>query len=188
MIQLLIYAGIAVVALGAIYGVDRSRQAVGERRIEAKYAPITEQCKALQNEKPADCAAAMRDAVKGRDTAVAANKSLDEQFTTFRAMHNKAIEDANAEYESLKARKAQRATEIAPKLADIRMQQFDYIVATKGGGLSCPQLDIELEKLAPQRFRDYGPATEPSTPPGAVRVVPPAPSPTRPVNPLRPKP
>src|SRR5436190_9112529 len=114
----LIWVGIALAALAALYGLDKSRQNIGKAQVRAELAPITEQCKAIGNEKPTDCAKALRDAIKGRDDCIAANKSLDDQFATFRAMHNQAIEFEHEQFNKAKARKAQAATEAAPKLAD----------------------------------------------------------------------
>src|SRR5690349_12928174 len=60
MVQLIAYAAIAAVALGAIYGFDKSRQNIGRDAQRALDAPVLEQCKAMNAPKPADCAVAIR--------------------------------------------------------------------------------------------------------------------------------
>lgn len=191
MIQLLIYAGIAIAILGAVYGVDKSRQAIGERRVLAQWAPTIEECKALGNAKPVDCANAIRAAVNGRDTCLAANKSLDEQFETFRAMHNAEVKAANEAYERAKGARAKSTADAAPKLADLAMAKFDAAVAAKGGGFSCEQMDAALLKEAERKTRYYGTATESAPIPDGPRIVEPASKPAerpQPTNPLKAKP
>lgn len=187
----LIWIAIAAAALAALYGLDVSRQNIGKAKVRAELAPITEQCKAMGNEKPADCAVAIRTAITGRDTCLAANKSLDEQFATFRKMHNDAIEFEHQEYAKTQARKAAAKTESAPKLAEIAIEKFNMIVAAKGGGLSCDQMDDALLREAERRQRFYGaPTAAQQQRPPEVRIVEPPTTPARPtvVNPLKPKP
>lgn len=192
LLELALLAGGAVFVMGVVYWIDVSRQNIGAAKQIAKYAPVIEQCKAMGNEDPAKCAVAIRAAITGRDTCLAANKSLDDQFAAFRKQHNEEIEAAHAEYKNAQARKAQAVTANAPRLADLAMEKFNLITsATKGEGMTCAEFDAAALEEAKRKFKFYGPAAMPEAPKGGLRVVDePAPAmPTRPpaVNPLRPK-
>lgn len=192
LIEILIYAGIAAVVLGAVYGFDVSRQNIGKAKVRAELAPITEQCKAMGNEDPAKCAVAIRTIITNNQTCEAANKSLGQQIDTIIKTHNAEVDAAHAEYEKAKARKTQSAATSAPRLADLAMEKFNLIAASTKAGMSCDELDAALLKEAQRKVKFYGPATPAEPPKGGLRIVdePPQPAPTRPaaVNPLRPKP
>lgn len=172
MIQLIIYGVIAIGALGAIYAIDKSRQAVGERRVEAKYAPIAEQCKAINVPDAPDCAKAMRQNIADRDKAVLANRSLDEQFTAFRRQHDESVKALAKESERIVYVKQAATKEAQPKLEQIALDKFNLIVSLgKGNGISCDQLDAALLEEARKRQRDYGKASAAPPPaPGTLKL------------------
>lgn len=204
LISLAIYAGIAVAALGAIYAFDKSRQNVGAEKVRAELAPITEACRMFADKiNPADCAGHMRTAVADRDTAKAANVTLQADLARL-LLERQACSDAVQRLErrgaaaaaAVAARKPaddRRIAEITPAL----LAAIEVLGLPEPAG-TCEQRlalrDARLKVMAEQRARDF-PGGTPNPPPagsdGALRIAEPPPatqSRPPPVNPLqRPK-
>ncbi len=126
-------------------------------------------------------------------TCTAANKSLDEQFTTFRAVHDAQIKAAVDLDKQQRASRATTEKANAPRLQQNSMELFNIITALgkPDGGLSCDAMDAALLDEAKRRQTYYGPASAAPATSGGIRIAePPATAtPVRPppVNPLRPK-
>lgn len=203
LISLAIYAAIAAAALGAVYAFDQSRQNKGAERVRAELAPLTEACRMFAEDiRPADCAGHMRTAVADRDTAKAANVSLQTDLKRLLG-ERQACSDAVARLERRGAVAAAEAARRKPaddaRLAEITpalLEAIDVLGLPEPAG-TCEQRlavrDARLARLAGQRARDYPGGAVPAPKAGLSLEAPPAgvaaPA-TRPpaVNPLRPKP
>lgn len=189
--QLILYGALAVGAVVLLAMVNSWLKS----HYTADYVPLMAACTEANNGKklsPSGCAAGIRFLVTDKTTCIAANKSLDEQFTTFRNVHNAQIEAARLASVQQKATRAAAEKAAAPRIAQNSMELFNMVVALgkPDGGLSCDQLDAALLETARQRQKFYGPATAPTTPAGALNIREPAPkavTPDRPppTNPLR---
>lgn len=206
LISLAIYAGIAAVALGAIYAFDQSRQNIGERKARAELAPITGVCDDFGHKlKPSDCAAHIRVAVKDRDTAIAANVALKADLGRL-AIERQACNDEVDKLERRSAAAAAAAAARKPaddaRIAAITPEREELIrvwgLPEPGGSCEArlAARDAMWKKVAEQRARDFpGQVGPPATAGGGLRLAEPPPaSPTSaptvrplPVNPLRPK-
>lgn len=174
--DLLLYGGIALVAVGVLAGVNAGLKSHYVGPEKAKW------------DKERGVLVGNRQSLEGDlRTCGNANKSLGDQFDTFREQHNAQV---LASVELDKKQRADRAANEkakAPLLAQNSMELFDIITSLgkPDGGLTCDQLDTKLLDEAKRRQKYYGPATTPPTANGLRITEPPAPA-VRP-PPVRPK-
>jgi cell division protein FtsL len=194
LVSLAIYAGLAAAALAAIYAFDKSRQAVGAQRIEAKYAPVAEACRAFADKiSPADCAGHMRVAIADRDTALAANAALQADVKRLDT-ERQACSNEVTRLEQRGARAAAAAAARKPaddkRLAEIAPEREDMVRVwgQPKPAMSCEQelaaRDAMLKKTAEQRARDFPPTNPPPAGGGLRLSLPTEPPRPPPVNPL----
>ena len=186
----------------AIYAFDKSRQNIGAEKVRAEVAPITEACRMFADKiSPADCAGHMRTAVADRDTAKAANVTLQGDLKRLDGERQAcSAEVTRLEQRGVRAAAAAAARKPADDkaLAAIapEREELAKVWGQPKPKMSCEQelaaRDAMLKKTAEQRVRDFPNTGAPPKPAGGLSIVePPAAKPPErppPVNPLRPKP
>jgi hypothetical protein len=200
LISLAIYAGIAAVALGAIYGFDKSRQNVGRDKQIAADAPVMELCSMFPSKglfggtkasDPAECAKHLRDSIAKGVEAEAANVSLAKDVEAWKGQHaecSAAVKRIERQVDVAKAAIAARKPTDDKAIAGINAGKDSMVaeLATVGTrARTCEQQLAERNAAwtaeAVRRQRDFPPTgAAPSS--GDVNIRPPA------VNPLRPGP
>lgn len=169
----IIAAIIAVIAVGAaIHGFDLSRQEIGAQKKEKELRP---QIEALQK--------SLTEAQAGRDTALAANKTLQGDLKTLgeeRDACSKTVERLQRQGARLQAQRDARKPVDDKRLSDIDVDKRELIaalgLADKGG--SCEEQlarsNALWKKIQQQRMRDFPPsATPPPKDDSSVIIKPP---------------
>lgn len=189
LVSLAIYAGLAVAALGAVYGFDHWRQGVGRDKQALEDAPVMAICEQFpakglfggaKKADPADCAKSIRDELALGKQAVAGNQSLQADLAVLDGQR-KACSGAVARLEKQGAAAAAASAARKPAddktLATIAAEKQALIDAlgradTKAG--TCEQRlarrDALWAGMAVQRQRDFPPSGAPQSGDVTIKV------------------
>lgn len=144
--SLILYAILAAVALGAIYGVDLSRQKVGADKQMAKDAIVYNAC------------------VKDKDAAVTANASLQIDVEKYRGtveLQNKAVDRLATVSKAMLDAQVKGAIKVQEKTAILSREKADLDAALRDRGDSgtCDQrlarMGAMLRDAMKQQNRDH---------------------------------
>lgn len=201
--DVLLYAAIAAAGFGLLAWGNNVLKHHYIDPVVSEHAPLMRACNELNAGKkatPAWCADAVRVLVADKNKCLAAYKSLDGQFETFRTMHDAQIKaQVDLDIKQRGARTA-REKEIAPRLAENATEYASLVASIKAaqGGVSCEQFDAMALEEAKRRQKYYATLLNVSVPdapvpgvrvgteptPSPVITTPPPTSRTRPPNPL----